>query len=69
MQNLEKIWTKAVTKFGNDKGKVMIVIRDMYILKSSGKLWLAMIAEMLLELGYRPSRVDMDVRMNNETNL
>ena len=47
----------------------MIVIRDMYILKSSGKLWLAMIAEMLLELGYRPSRVDMDVRMNNETNL
>ena len=44
MQNLEKIWTKAVTKFGNDKGKVMIVIRDMYILKSSGKLWLAMIA-------------------------
>ena len=32
----EKIWTKAGTEFGSDKGKVMIIIRALYGLKSSG---------------------------------
>ena len=27
----ENIWTKSGTEFGNEKGKVMIVIRAMYI--------------------------------------
>ena len=34
----EKIWMKASTEFENDKGKVMIVIRAMYGLKSSGSV-------------------------------
>ena len=57
----EKIWTKACTKFGNDKRKVMIVIRD---LRASRR---AMLVDTLLDLGYKPSREDMDFWMNPET--
>ena len=32
----EKIWAKAGTEFGNEKEKVVIVIRSLYGLKSSG---------------------------------
>mmetsp|Transcript_15996 Transcript_15996/g.23839 ORF Transcript_15996/g.23839 Transcript_15996/m.23839 type:complete len:1130 (+) Transcript_15996:7540-10929(+) len=64
----EKIWTKAGTEFGSDKGKVMVVIRALYGLKSSGAAWRAMLAETLLDLGYKPSRADMDVWMKPETN-
>ena len=46
----------------------MIVMRDLYCLKSSGSAWRAMIDEMLLDLGYKPSIADMDVRMKTETN-
>ena len=45
------------------KGKVMIVIRSLYVLKSSGEAWRSMLAKMLLDLGYKPSRSDMDVWM------
>ena len=32
----EKIWTVAWTEFGREKGKVMLVVRALYGLKSSG---------------------------------
>ena len=62
----EKIWTKSGTKFGNDKGKVMIVIRNVYGLKSSGAAWRSMLAKMLLYLGYKLSISDMGAWMNPE---
>ena len=46
----------------------MIVIRDLYGFKSSGALWRDIIAETLLDLDYKPSRLDMYVWMNPETN-
>ena len=42
----------------------MIVIRDLYGLKSIGAARRAMISETLIDLGYKPSRADMGVCMN-----
>ena len=64
----EKIWTVAGTEFGSDKGKVMIIVRALYGLKSSGAAWRAMLAESLSDLGYKQSRADMDVWLKPETN-
>ena len=41
---------------------------SLYGLKSSGAAWRSMIAQIHIEIGYKPSRVDMDVWMNPETN-
>ena len=64
----EKILIKDGTKFENYKGKVMIVIRAMYGLKSIGASWIAMLAETILDLGCKSSRIDMDVWSKLETN-
>ena len=59
---------KSGNEFGNEKRKVMIVIRDLYDLNSSGSAWRDIIDERLIYLGYKLSREDMDFRMNTETN-
>ena len=46
----------------------MIVIRDLYGLKSSGSAGIPTIAEVLLDLGHKNSREYMDVWINTETN-
>lgn len=45
----------------------MIVIRDLYGLKSIGAAWRAMISETILDLGYKPSIEDMDIWMKPDT--
>ena len=65
---IEKIWTKSGTNFGNNKGKVIIVIRNLHGLKSSGSSWIYILAETLLDPGYKLSREDMDICINTETN-
>ena len=47
----EKIWTLAGPEFDEDEGEVMIVVRALYGLKSSGAAWRAMFAESLTGLG------------------
>ena len=49
----EKIWAKSSTDFGNEKEKVVKVIRALYGLKSSGTVWRAMMSETLLDLDYK----------------
>ena len=46
----------------------MIVIGAMYGLKLSRSAWIAILDETFLDLGYKPSRSDMDVWMKLETN-
>ena len=46
----------------------MILIRALFELKSSGLARKAILYGTLLDLGYKPSRADMDVCMNPETN-
>ena len=47
----------------------MIVIRDIYGLNSIGAAWRSMLDKTLLDLVYKPSRVDMDVWMKPKNNL
>jgi Reverse transcriptase (RNA-dependent DNA polymerase) len=51
----KKIWTIAGPEFGDDEGKVMIIKRALYGLKSSGAAWRAMLA------GFKSTKGDPDV--------
>jgi len=57
----EKIWTCAGKEFGSDEGSVMIIVRALYGLKTSGAAWRATFAQTLVEMGYVSSKVDPDV--------
>ena len=57
----EKIWTVAGTKFGSERGKVMLVVRAIYSLKSSGAAWRQTLAQKLIFLGYVSPKADSDV--------
>ena len=62
----EKLWTIAGPEFGSDKGSVMIIVRALYGLKSSGAAWRAKFAESLKGIGYTPSESDPDVWLKQE---
>ncbi len=51
----------AGPEFGSDRGKIMLVVRALYGLKSSGAAFRALLAETLHELGYKPTKADPDV--------
>ena len=57
----EKIWCRAGPEFGNQEGKIMIIVRALYGLKSSGAAFRSLLAEKIWEEGFRPSRADDDV--------
>jgi Reverse transcriptase (RNA-dependent DNA polymerase) len=57
----EKIWTVAGPEFGSDEGKVMIIKRALYGLKSSGAAWRAMLAGTLSDMGFTSMKADPDV--------
>ena len=59
----EKLWTIAGPEFGSDSGSVMIIVRALYGLKSSGAAWRAKLAETLDAMGYKPTEADPDVWM------
>ena len=63
----EKIWTVAGTEFGSDKGRVLIICRALYGLKSSGAAWRLMLAQTLSDLGYTSTKADPDVWLKAET--
>jgi hypothetical protein len=57
----EKIWVRAGPEFGSDQGAIMIVVRALYGLKSSGAAFRSMLATRLHEIGYKPTKADPDV--------
>ena len=57
----EKVWTIAGPEFGTEKGKIMMIVKALYGLKSSGAAFRAFLAETLNTLGYKPSFADPDV--------
>ena len=59
----ENIWTVAWPELFPEKGKIMLVVRELYGLKSSGEDFRALLAEKLHDLGYRQSIADFNVRM------
>ena len=46
----EKIWTIAGPKFGSNTGKLMVVVRALYGIKSSGAAFIALLSERLYDL-------------------
>ena len=57
----EKVFTVAGDEFGSDAGKIMIITRALYGLKSAGASFRAFLGEHLHDMGYRPCLADPDV--------
>ena len=53
--NREKCWMRAGPEFGADQGKVFIVVRALYGLKSAGASFRAFISQKLDEMGFKSS--------------
>jgi Reverse transcriptase (RNA-dependent DNA polymerase) len=60
----EKLYCYAGKEFGADEeGKLMIIRRALYGLKSSGAEYRAHFARALMEMGFRACKADLDVWM------
>ena len=57
----EKIWFEGGLECGEDKGKVLVVVRALYGLKGSGSSWRATLAKALEDCGFVPTKADPDV--------
>jgi ribosomal protein L31E len=57
----EKIWIVAGIEFGSDAGSVMLIVRALYGLKTSGASWHSMLSQSLRDLGYKASEADRNV--------
>jgi hypothetical protein len=61
LKRREKIWFKGGIETGKDKGKVLIVSRALYGLKSSGDALRADLAVTLRDLKFTSTQADRDV--------
>ena len=57
----EKIWFEGGLECGEDKGKVCVVVRSIYGLKSAGAAFRAALAEVLKDLGYMSTKAYPDI--------
>lgn len=57
----EKIWFEGGAECGEDRGKVMLIKRALYGLRSSGAAWRNMLAQTIEEMGFTSTVVDPDV--------
>ena len=57
----ERVWMRAGPEFGNDEGKVYIVVRALYGMKSASASFRSFMAEKLDNIGFRTSIADPDV--------
>jgi hypothetical protein len=58
---VEKIWFEGGLECGSDKGKVCVVVRALYSLKSAGASWHATLAQALHDIGFVSTIADPDV--------
>lgn len=65
----EKVACIAGPEFGTDAGKVMIIRKALYGLRSSGASFRSMLAETIWTSGYRPSKADPDVWLRPATKV
>lgn len=64
----ENVWFKASPEYRVNKGKVMVVRRALYGLKSSTNVWRTFFATSLKSLGYKSCEADPDILMKKEYN-
>ena len=57
----DKCYTRAGPEFGSDRGKLMLITRALYGLKTSSASFWSYLAETLYELGYTPTKADPDI--------
>lgn len=57
----EKIWTRAGPEFGSEAGTIFFVKKAIYVLKSAGAAFRSLLADTLMDIGYRPTKADPDV--------
>jgi hypothetical protein len=57
----EKIWFEGKLETGQDNGKVLVLTRALYGLKSSGAAWRADLAGTLRDIGFKSTQADPDV--------
>ena len=58
---IKKVYTIAGPEFGEDEGKIALIVRALYGLKGSGAAWHAHFAQHLTNLGFIPCKSDPDV--------
>jgi hypothetical protein len=63
----EKIWFEGQVENGEERGKVLIVTRALYGLKSSGAAWRAEFAGTLRDMGFASTKADPDVWIRSAT--
>ena len=64
----EKVWFEAGEECGEDRGKVCIVTRALYGLKSSGAAWRDEFSRFIVTvLGFKSTRIDPDVYIRRNT--
>ena len=54
-------------EFGSEKGKIMLVVRSLCGLNSSGAAWRQMLTQTLRDLGYVSSKAHTGVRLKAKT--
>jgi hypothetical protein len=57
----EKIWFEGGKECGEDQGKVLIIVRALYGLKSAGFSWRSELAQALRDLKFESTKADPDV--------
>ena len=63
----EKIWTTCGPEFGSQRGRVAIIVRALYGLKSAGASFRNHLADCMRELGFSSCLADPDVWYKAET--
>jgi hypothetical protein len=58
---LENAYLEGGLKCSLDKGKVLIIVRALYGLKSAGRSWRSMLAKVLVNVGFQSTKVDLDI--------
>ena len=51
----DKVWTIHGKEFGSDSGKVMIIVRALYVTKNDGASFINFPVETLYDIGYSSS--------------
>ena len=57
----EKIWTIAGPEFGSEAGTIFIIKKALYGLKSAGAAFRSLLADTLMDTGYKPTKADPDM--------
>ena len=61
----ELVYTVAGQEFGPWQGKIIIIVKALYGLKSSGAIWHQKFSDNLRKMGFRPCRADFDLWMRD----